>query len=115
MDITPDMVLSDRAALEPTARSELSGATGSPSPTRPKRGRKRDPAFAATLILRPTLSRLRKLQRLSRPHLNLKFLSEACHQLALEEIGVERVVQRARSLAKADSRRSLPKPSTDSL
>lgn len=104
MAITPSTVSSDRAALEPTARAELSGAAESPSPTRPKRGRKRDPAFAATLILRPTLSRLRKLQRRSRPRLNLKFLSEACHQLALEEIGDERVVQRARALARADSR-----------
>ena len=98
-------VLSDRAALEPTARSELSGAASGRLPTRPKRGRKRDAAFAATLILKPTMSMLRKLQRRSNPPINLKYLSEACHQLALEEIGAESVVMRAESLARAMRRR----------
>ncbi|MCK7499563.1 MAG: hypothetical protein MZW92_61065 [Comamonadaceae bacterium] len=52
----------------------------------------------ATLVRRDTLKVLRKLQKSTpKPRLDLKFLSEACHQLALE-IGPEEVVKRAYAL-----------------
>lgn len=94
--------LSVSAAMEPTAIAELSGAARSGLPKPPKRRVGRDPAFTATLICKPTMKRLRKLQKTLTPGLNLKFLSEACHRLALEEIGGKRVVQLARCLSKAD-------------
>lgn len=90
------------AAMEPTAIAELSGAaTSLPKP--PKRRVGRDPAFIATLIKRPTMKRLRKLQKTFKPTLNLKFLSEACHLLALDEIGGDRVVKLAHSLSREDA------------
>ena len=49
------------------------------------------------------MKRLRKLQKTLTPSLNLKFLSEACHRLALDEIGGERVVQMAHSLSREDA------------
>lgn len=94
--------LSVNAAMEPTAITELSGAARSGPPKPPKRAVGRDPAFTATLIRKPTMKRLRKLQKTLTPPLNLKFLSEACHRLALEEVGGDRVVQLARALSKED-------------
>lgn len=88
--------------MEPTAITELSGAARSGLPKPPKRRVGRDPAFTATLIRKPTMKRLRKLQKTATPPLNLKFLSEACHRLALEELGGDRVVQLARALSKED-------------
>ncbi len=49
------------------------------------------------------MKKLRKLQKTLKPRLNLKYLSEACHRLALDEIGDERVVQMAHSLSKEDA------------
>lgn len=95
--------LSAIAAMEPTATAELSGAARSSLPKPPKRRVGRDPAFTTTLILRPTMKKLRKLQKTLKPRLNLKYLSEACHRLALDEIGDERVVQMAHSLSKEDA------------
>lgn len=95
--------LSATAAMEPTAIAELSGAARSGLPKPPKRRVGRDPAFTATLILRPTMKRLRKLQKTLAPSLNLKFLSEACHRLALDEIGGDRVVQLAHSLSRENA------------
>lgn len=94
--------LSVTAAMEPTAIAEFSGAARRSLPKPPKRRVGRDPAFTATLIRKPTMKRLRKLQKTAEPPLNLKFLSEACHLLALEELGGERVVQKAHSLSKQD-------------
>ena len=93
---------SGSAAMEPTAVSELSGAAQSSLPKPPKRAVGRDPAFTATLVRKPTMKRLRKLQKTLDPPINMKFLSEACHRLALEESGGERVVQLARSLSQGD-------------
>ncbi len=83
--------------------AELSGAARPSLPKPPKRRVGRDPAFTTTLIKRPTMKRLRKLQKTFEPPLNLKFLSEACHRLALDEIGGERVAQLAYSLSRADA------------
>lgn len=94
--------LSAGAAMEPTAIATLPGAAKPSLPKPPKRRVGRDPAFTATLIQKPTMKRLRKLQKTAKPPLNLKFLSEACHRLALEEVGGERVVQLARTLSKED-------------
>ena len=91
------------AAMEPTAIAELSGAARPSLPKPPKRRVGRDPAFTATLIRKPTMKRLRKLQKTLKPPLNLKFLSEACHRLALDEIGGDRVVQLAHSLSREDA------------
>lgn len=95
--------LSASAAMEPTAIAELCGAALAGLPKPPKRRVGRDPAFIATLIRKPTMKRLRKLQKTQKPPLiNLKYLSEACHRLALEELGDERVVQLARCLSRGD-------------
>jgi hypothetical protein len=88
----------DTAATEPLAGPPGGGAAHIRLPKSPKHGAQRDPAFTATLVRRDTLKVLRKLQKSTpKPRLDLKFLSEACHQLALE-IGPEEVVKRAYAL-----------------
>ncbi|TXG80683.1 MAG: hypothetical protein E6R14_08880 [Thermomicrobiales bacterium] len=54
-----------------------------------------------TLILKPTMSKLRKLQRLRRPPINLKYLAEACLQLAFEKATDGEVVDRATRLSRS--------------
>ncbi len=88
----------DAAAMEPVAGPLVGGAALARLPKSPKHAAQRDPAFTATLVRRDTLRVLRKLQKSTpKPRLDLKFLSEACHQLALE-IGPEAVVKRAYAL-----------------
>jgi hypothetical protein len=88
----------DTAALEPGAGPVAGGAAQGRLPKSPKHGAHRDPAFTATLVRRDTMKVLRKLQKSTpKPRLDLKFLSEACHQVALER-GPEEVVKRAYAL-----------------
>lgn len=90
---------SDRSGLESSDRYDSSGAAAAAPPKSPKRRGRRDPAFVPTLILKPTMSKLRKLQRHCRPPINLKFLAEACLQLALERVTDGEVVERAVTLS----------------
>lgn len=71
------------AAMEHTATLDGKGAAEARLP-KPPRGRGRDPEFAPTLVHRVTLKLLRKLQKSAKSkRLNLKFISEACHRIAL--------------------------------
>lgn len=92
---------SGRSAVESSDRRDGSGAATSALPKPPKRRGRRDPDFVPTLILKATMSKLRKLQRLGRPPINLKYLAEACLQLAFERVTDGEVVERAARLSRS--------------
>jgi hypothetical protein len=71
------------AAMEHTAGPVGKGAAELGLP-KPPLSKGHDPAFVPTLVRRDTLKLLRKLQKSTKPkRLNLKFISEACHRIAL--------------------------------
>lgn len=58
----------------------------------------------ATLIRRETLRVMRRLQKSTpKPHPDLRYVSEACHQLALEVLGADAIMERAMRLARGVS------------
>lgn len=89
------------ALREQSTPPDVGGAAKKRPPKRPKRGMGQDPSFVPTLIGRESMKSLRKLQKADRPPVNLKYLSEACHQLALEIHGGQAVRERALSLSQS--------------
>lgn len=75
------------------------GAAAEPLPKQRRSDKDwRDPGFVPTLVRKETMRKLRKLQKNTpSPHLNLKWLSEACILIALEN-GSDEVVNRANQL-----------------
>gem|GEM_PF-2303330 len=87
--------------MEQSAASVASGAGLANLPKSPKKGmNKRDPDFKPTLIRKENMAALRKLQKSTpKPHLDLKYICDACVQIALE-VASDEVVQRAYALSK---------------
>lgn len=102
--LRPGDVLLERASPAQTGAAAV-------RPTKPpKREVAKDPDFVPTLIGRQTMKSLRQLQKADKPPLNLKYLSEACQQLGLEQAGGEAVRERAHLLAQSakEHRSKLP-------
>lgn len=87
--------------MERCTRPVVVGAAKHWPPKRPKREVVKDSKFVPILIGRDTMKRLRKLQKAGRPRLNLKYLSDAGLQLALERVGGQTVRDRAQELAQS--------------
>lgn len=79
-------------------RPDSEGAADVRLPKPPRRKQRRDPRFRTTLVTVDTLNSLRKLQKRMNPRLSLKFISEACHRIALQQ-GGEEVMRVAELLA----------------
>ncbi len=96
-----NLVSLEEAAMEQSATSVVSGAGLVSLPKSPKKGlNKRDPNFTPILVRKENMAALRKLQKSTpKPHLNLKYICDACVQIALE-VASDEVIQRAYALSK---------------